>query len=469
MRQVCAPSVKGISRLVAHRPKSRQADKVRVPRKLEKGVEEDQTQRDSRLQTDQHLHGSGSVIFLSRMINLSRYFGYVCSLFLCRLRQDVVSMLQLLQRLLTVNLNLNAENAENSSYVPRLLTTPPEPITTQPSTSEGQMSISLEQQKRNLVETAQKMSTLQAFAVDPANHRHLVQCYSTFVDKNNLHTSGLLLGEVTMRKACTLLNLDIISACSLVQFMKDKMHSTRRSQWAKVMITALYEWQCENQFEDDPLKVFEDDSYNHEGNPFDLQPPLPQSDLSRWYARLPPTIRITKLGEQVSYTLANGVQPELAVNKEFHIAMPTTFKPEHPTLNLHISAEDQTTNLQWKLDSCEFTDDLVTAIELKNTIVCSLIFGQVGIRGRYTCSIEATHPNLTQCRVGVLLNVPLGFADSLKHARLVQEAALQHVHLLYWQPKSKSDVDGYVATIKGWQTSCRQQVPFAQHKTCVPL
>jgi hypothetical protein len=177
------------------------------------------------------------------------------------------------------------------------------------------------------------------------------------------------------------------------------------------------------------------------------------------------------LGAQVSYTLAKGLQPELAVNKEFHIAMPTTFKPEHPTLNLHISAEDQTTNLQWKLDSSEFRDDLVTAIELKNTIVCPLIFGKVGIRGRYcnTCSIEATHPNLTQCRVGVLINVPLGFADSLKYTRLVKEAALQHVHLLYWQPKSKSDVDGYVATIKGWQTSCRQQVPFAQHKTCVPL
>ena len=94
------------------------------------------------------------------------------------------------------------------------------------------------------------------------------------------------------------------------------------------MIMAMYGWQCEKQFEDDPLKVFENDSYNHEGNPFDLQPPLPERTLSRWYARLPPTARITKLGAQVSYTLANGMQPELAVNKEFHIAMPTTFKPE---------------------------------------------------------------------------------------------------------------------------------------------
>ena len=91
----------------------------------------------------------------------------------------------------------------------------------------------------------------------------------------------------------------------------------------------------------------------------------------------------------------------------------------------------------------------MTAVELKNTLVGSHIFGQVGDRGRYTISLTACHPELPQCRIGVLIDVPSGFEESLKYRRLIREAAEQHVHLLFWQPKSKYDVDRYIVHHQG--------------------
>ena len=377
----------------------------------------------------------------------------------CRLQQEVERLRELLERLLTVK---DQETNDENCFVPQMGCSP------MPTCDNDEIVV--EHQKQCLIEEAQRLSTLQALAMDPRNHKHLVSCYVQFLEKSKLtFKTASKFGEAMVKKVCPLLNFDIKTARTLSDLLKGKLAEQSRPRWSAALVSALYGWGCRNNlYTDDPISLFEDDSYNTADSPFDLQPPLPASALSRWYARVAPTVRITSLNGCKTYTLASGIAPELQVNKEFHIVMPSSFTSETPTLNLHMSAAYQTGSIAWKLDSAEFTVDLVTAVELKNTFVGSHIFGQVGYRGRYTNSINACHPELPQCRIGVLINVPSGFGESLKYRRLIREAAEQHVHVLFWQPKSKSDVDGYISIIKGWQTSCRQQVPFAQHKTCVP-
>ena len=158
-----------------------------------------------------------------------------------------------------------------------------------------------------------------------------------------------------LRKACPLLNFDTKRARTLSDLLKGKMSESVRPRWSASLVSALYGWGCRNNlYTDDPISLFEDDSYNAADSPFDLQPPLPSSALSRWYARVAPTVRITSLNGCATYTLASGIAPELQLNKEFHVVMPSSFTPETPTLNLYMSADHQSGSLAWKLDSVEF-------------------------------------------------------------------------------------------------------------------
>ena len=67
------------------------------------------------------------------------------------------------------------------------------------------------------------------------------------------------------------------------------------------------------------------------------------------------------------------------------------------------------------------------------------------------------------CRIGILINVPDLFEESLKYRNLERRAKSQEVHLLYWKPKSKADVDQYIELIQSWQASCRRGQPFEEH------
>ena len=160
------------------------------------------------------------------------------------------------------------------------------------------------------------------------------------------------------------------------------------------------------------------------------------------------------------YTLAEGEQREISWNQQLHLVLPSSFNAEHPTLNLYFSQAEQDLNCAWRIDSAEFTADLISLIEGKNCFVCHDIFSQIGDQGRYTKSVATYKSGTKMCRIGILINVPDLFEESLKYRNLERRAKSQEVHLLYWQPKSKADVDEYMALIQSWQASCRRGQPF---------
>jgi len=95
------------------------------------------------------------------------------------------------------------------------------------------------------------------------------------------------------------------------------------------------------------------------------------------------------------YTLAEGEQREISWNQQLHLVLPSSFNAEHPTLNLYFSQAEQDLNIAWRIDSAEFTLDLVSLIEGKNCINCQDIFSQIGDHGRYTKSV-ATYKSGTK-------------------------------------------------------------------------
>ena len=168
------------------------------------------------------------------------------------------------------------------------------------------------------------------------------------------------------------------------------------------------------------------------------------------------------------YTLAEGEQRETSWNQtswnqQLHLVLPSSFNAEHPTLNLYFSQAEQDLNIAWRIDSAEFTPDLVSLIEGKNCFNCHDIFSQIGDQGRYTKSVATYKSGTKMCRIGILINVPDLFEESLKYRNLERRAKSQEVHLLYWKPNCKEDVDKYMELIQSWQASCRRGQPFEQH------
>ena len=162
--------------------------------------------------------------------------------------------------------------------------------------------------------------------------------------------------------------------------------------------------------------------------------------------------------------MRSGVIRELAADQELHRVLPASFKSERGTVNLYASVEDiNNGQVSWRIDSSELTSDLMTAIEMKVAYRCRAIFGQIGSTGRYTQSLRTQHPDLPQCRIGILINVPKGFNDLLKYRKLIQTSQEQEVHLLFWKPVSRMCIETMLKLVESWQDACRKIVPFDKH------
>jgi len=363
---------------------------------------------------------------------------------------ELADLRQMLHRALSIRLPLDNESNGGgcSTYQPQLAEQ--ETVST---------TDDMEEAKAQMRAEAQRIAALQALASDSGNHLHLVEAYRKFCFAAMPHIKAVSLsGEVQLKAACAAMGLATSVAGSLKQLLNRKMSLTTRPRWASLFITAIYKWYCADTTEDSSFEEIMGDAGD---SPFELLPP--PSIHAAWYKRVPPVARVTSLNGHLSFTLADGKGRELSMNQQYHLLCPDSWSPEHPTLNLYYSDEDQDGRVAWRLDSAEFTIDLASLLEIKDCIVARDVFSQVGDNGRYTLSVRKAQPDLCQCRIAIIINVPTGFAGSTRHKNLSKRAAEQEVHLLYWQAQTEDELKGYMALILRWQTSCRQNVPFWKH------
>jgi len=397
--------------------------------------------------SDLYLHHGGSVSFLSTVPNNTR--DHVC----CRLLTELADMRLMLHQAIAIRLPLdNPENGSDcSTYQPQL------------AQQEAVLTTDdMEAAKESMRAEAQRIASLQALASDSRNHLHLVEAYRKFcaaalpgVTTQTVRPGG----QVQLKKACVAMGLKESMWGSLKALLNKTISLGTRPRWASMFITAIYKWHCSNNTEDSP---FEEVMLDSGDSPFELAPE--PSVMSTWYARVPPMARVTTLSGHLTFTLAAGAVREIALNQQYHLLFPDSWSSEHPILNFYYSNEGQDLSTAWRLDSAEFTPDLASLVEIKNCFVARDVFSQVGDRGRYTLTVQETHPDLRQCRIAIIINVPTGFIGSNKHNNLTKRATEQEVHLLYWQAQTEDELRGYIALIQRWQTSCRQNIPFCSHE-----
>ena len=228
-----------------------------------------------------------------------------------------------------------------------------------------------------MLTTAQRVTALQAMACERRNHDHVVTAWKSW---SKAAGHGFFLWSMKpMKRMVVELGFQESNWGSIRNLLTNRLpNQGPYGKWASALITAIFVWSHKNQIEFD----FEGDeeSEGAEASCFTFN--VNKSSMELWYKRCAPTVRITILRNNLKYTLAEGAQRELSWNQQLHLVLPPSFKAEHPTLNLYFAQAEQDLNIAWRIDSAEFTLDLVSLIEGKNCINCHDIFSQIGDQGR---------------------------------------------------------------------------------------